>query len=290
MTSPTGSIETTGRRSRRGPSPVPLDAEPEVLGRDDDVRQLAVLGGEVLGRTVHAVHLPVDAVEVEVAHAAVGERLVHLELDALLDQPLAHLALGPARAPHAVGGDRAVAVAGAGVVRGAHAAERGVHLLGAPLGVVGPQPLDPIVHGRDAGPRHLRVGRVNPRMCAAFSSGVRDACHAFIRRAARRSCSLRSGRCASAVIVLRRASRWASEIFGIVISSVSPTHDSPISAVAGGGEQPVLQRRLDLAAALGAHAVDRLSAGLDDPLDLVRPDLAVGPHRHQLARLEAVRL
>ena len=98
-------------------------------------------------------------------------------------------------------------------------------------------------------------------MCAAFSSGVRDACQAFMRLAARRSCSLRSGRRASAVIVFRRASRWASETFGIVISSVSPTHEVADLHVARGREEPVLERRLDLPPARRPDAIDGLAAG-----------------------------
>src|SRR5439155_15897529 len=60
--------------------------------------------------------------------------------------------------------------------------------------------------------------------------------------------------------------------------------------VAVSRQQPVIRRRLDLAAALAAHPIDELLAGLDDPLDLVWPDAAVRPHRHDLGDTLAVRL
>src|SRR3712207_8026186 len=56
---------------------VAFHAEAEVLRRHHDVRKIAVLRLEVLRDAVHPVHLPVDPVEVEVAHAAVGRSEEH---------------------------------------------------------------------------------------------------------------------------------------------------------------------------------------------------------------------
>ena len=129
----------------------------EILGGDDDVRQLTVLLGEVAGGAVHSVHLPVDAVEVEIADAPGGEDLMHLERDRLRDQPLAHVAFGRARAPHPVRGDRTSAVAGPGIVACSRRRDRLRDLPCFPVAVVDEEPLNALLHRGHTGARQMRI-------------------------------------------------------------------------------------------------------------------------------------
>src|SRR5215467_14662224 len=78
----------------------------KVLRSHDDIWKIAIFRGEVVGAPVHPIQFPVHPVKIEVADTCVGEYLVHLKFDALLDQPLAHISLRLARAPHPIGGDR----------------------------------------------------------------------------------------------------------------------------------------------------------------------------------------
>ena len=253
------------------------------------IRQIAVLELEVLGGAVHAVHFPVHAVEVEVAHPPVGERLVHLELDLCIDEPLAHLAFWPARAPHPVGCDRAVAITRSRVVRLAHLTEGTGHLSGAPLGIVAPEPLHPLVHGGGARACHVRMQFVHPA----------HVCRLVLVRTSR--------------LVGPHPDRREPVPFLALGAAGEPPHAFPPCLtlhladhrrrdqlrgpdvhvshrhVAIGGQEAMLGRGAHLPTTFAAQLVDELAARLDDPLHLVRPDLPVGPHRHDLRHLKARR-
>src|SRR5262245_53381589 len=92
------------------------DYPSKVLRSHDDMWKVTVLGCEVIRTPIHPIQFPIYAVEIEVTHAASGKHLVHLKLDTLLNQPLAHVPLRLTGAPHPIGGDRVPAIAVAGVV------------------------------------------------------------------------------------------------------------------------------------------------------------------------------
>ena len=269
---------------------MPLDTGAEVLRRDDEVWEVSVLVREVVRGTVHAVHFPIDAVEIEVAHPPVGERLVHLELDALFDQPLAHLALWPACAPHAVRCDRAVPVAGAGVVGSPYRVDGPCHLLGAPLSVVSPQPLHALVHCRNPGALHVWMRLVHPaHVGSLLLVWSRSLVGPHPKRGdpipflALRRLTQRCHRSTTSLTLLVGDHRGCDELRD------PDLHVTDLD-IAGGRQQSMIHRRLDLATACAAHANDRLTPGLNDARDLMRTDLAVRPHRHDLAGLQAVGL
>ena len=64
----------------------------------------------------------------------------------------------------------------------------------------------------------------------------------------------------------------------------------PDLLVTRGREEPMVERRLDLAATRRADADDLLAPRPDDPLHPVGTDLPVRPHGHQLGRLQPVGL
>ena len=129
--------------------------------------QVAVLLGEVRGRTVHAVHLPVDAVEVEVADAPVGER------------PCASRSRCPARSAtrtcRARAGSRTTCRwtrSSSGRSPGRCRRPRGRARSDASIcaarhsGSFGPKPLDALVHRRDAGARQIADAARGHAACA----------------------------------------------------------------------------------------------------------------------------
>ncbi len=245
---------------------VTLDPETEVLRSDDDVGKLSVLALEVLGRTVHAVHLPVDPIEVEVAHPTVCQGLVHLEPDPLIDEPLAHLAFRPARTPHAVGGDRAVSIARTRVVRGANPPKRGRHLARSPFGVVCPEPFDSFMHRRGSRASHLGVQLVHaPHMGGLLFVWARS----LVGTHARRSCAI--------PLLALRAAGQATHRLGArlpLLVADQRRRDELRRAdlqlryrqVAGRRQEAVFGGGAHLSAALAANAIHELRSGLDKAL------------------------
>ena len=207
---------------------------------------------------------------------------MHLELDPRVDEPLAHLALGPARAPHAVRGDRAVAVARPRVVRLADLRERAGHLARPPLRIVRPQPFEPLVHRGRAGAGHIRMQLVHPSHVRGL---VLVRSRGLVGPHAQRGAAIPFGALGAVGELAHRLSPSLALLLADHRRRDQLGHaDFHVRhrRVAIGGQEPVLRGGAHLAAALAAQLVDELAAGLHDPLHLVGADLPVGPHRHDL--------
>ena len=155
-----------------------------------------------------------------------------------------------------------------------------------PFRIVGPQPLQALVHRRHRIPRQIRVHVVHP----VHVGGLLDrrplrlpGAHA-VRRAAVLLAPLRPFGQAQHVLppglALAIRDGRCGDHLGDARSHVTDFH------VALGGQQAMVCGGLDLTAGRELDLEQHLAAGLHDLSHLVGPDLPVVPHRHDLRHSE----